>query len=212
MKLKKIASLALAGIMAVSMLAGCNGSNSSNNGDVVVPSTSSTVAAVNNGQSKLNDVKIDFTSGSELTNFLSQLLNQKGESISQLDLLSIGVVTGKTYGTINSTTYGSDDGLNGETFTQLYGIVPITYSATNKAEPLSEEAALEMLANRVDSTVSALNKTQNMTGVGTGNKYYAYSYTGEISDMLTLEKMDGTVSYYAIYTITQTITEKTLEA
>ena len=212
MKLKKIASLALAGIMAVSMLAGCNGSNSSNNGDVVVPSTSSTVAAVNNGQSKLNDVKIDFTSGSELTNFLSQLLNQNGERISPWDLLSIGVVTGKTYGTINHTTYASNDDLNGETFTQLYGIVPITYSATNDAEPLSEEAALEMLVNRVDSTVSALDKTQDMAGVSTGDKYYAYSYTGEISDMLTLEKMDGTVSYYAIYTITQTITEKTLEA
>ena len=212
MKLKKIASLALAGIMAVSMLAGCNGSNSSNNGDVVVPSTSSTVAAVNNGQSKLNDVKIDFTSGSELTNFLSQLLNQKGESISLPDMAGIGVVTGKTYGLINNTTYDSNYKKKKKTFTQLYGIVPITYTATINAEPLSEEAALEMLANRVDSTVSALDKTQDMSGVNTGDKYYAYSYTGEISDMLTLEKMNGTVSYYAIYTITQTITEKTLEA
>ena len=33
MKLKKIASLALAGIMAVSMLAGCSNNGGSNNGD-----------------------------------------------------------------------------------------------------------------------------------------------------------------------------------
>ena len=49
MKLKKIASLALAGVMAVSMLAGCKGGNTvvDGNGNANVPSI---VTAVNNGQ------------------------------------------------------------------------------------------------------------------------------------------------------------------
>ena len=52
MKLKKIASLAMAGVMAVSMLAGCSGTNVDDDNDVVVtPSASSIVTAVNNGQS-----------------------------------------------------------------------------------------------------------------------------------------------------------------
>ena len=42
MKLKKIASLALAGIMAVSMLAGCNGSNGGNNSSSSSENTNTT--------------------------------------------------------------------------------------------------------------------------------------------------------------------------
>ena len=49
MKLKKIASLALAGIMAVSMLAGCNGSNGGNSG-----SSSSEVTTVNGAAAAIN--------------------------------------------------------------------------------------------------------------------------------------------------------------
>ena len=67
MKLKKIASLAMAGVMAVSMLAGCSGTNVDDDNDVVVtPSASSIVTAVNNGQSAANAVKVEFTSDSEL--------------------------------------------------------------------------------------------------------------------------------------------------
>src|SRR5699024_2022242 len=51
MKLKKIASLALAGIMAVSMLAGCSNANNNNGDDnddtVVVPVDDSLATAVN---------------------------------------------------------------------------------------------------------------------------------------------------------------------
>ena len=51
MKLKKIASLALAGVMAVSMLAGCsntsnNGNNGNNGGDPIDPGTAGVSAAV----------------------------------------------------------------------------------------------------------------------------------------------------------------------
>ena len=58
MKLKKIASLALAGIMAVSMLAGCNGSSSSST-TTERETTTGIVAAVNNGQDKTNEVKVN---------------------------------------------------------------------------------------------------------------------------------------------------------
>ena len=76
MKLKKIASLALAGIMAVSMLAGCsngennNGGNSGDDNTVITPSTTPVVDAVNKGQDVTNDVKITFTADSKLKDYL----------------------------------------------------------------------------------------------------------------------------------------------
>ena len=64
MKLKKIASLALAGVMAVSMLTACdtasNGNTNGNDDVIVTPVPTSIVTAVNDGQSATNDVKINF--------------------------------------------------------------------------------------------------------------------------------------------------------
>lgn len=83
MKLKKIASLALAGVMAVSMLAGCNGGTSNNGtpdddgGDVVV-TTSPVVKAVNDGQTSGNLVKINFTSDAKLDSALRKAIEVYG--------------------------------------------------------------------------------------------------------------------------------------
>lgn len=83
MKLKKIASLALAGVMAVSMLAGCNGGTSNNGtpdddgGDVVV-TTSPVVKAVNDGQTSGNVVKINFTDDSKLNTALQKAVEVYG--------------------------------------------------------------------------------------------------------------------------------------
>lgn len=81
MKLKKIASLALAGALAVSMLAGC-GTKTNNNGEPEQPSASATsiVDAVNDGQSALNKAKITFTADANLDNTLSRIAGKLGVS------------------------------------------------------------------------------------------------------------------------------------
>ena len=69
MKLKKIASLALAGIMAVSMLAGCNGSNGGNNGSSSSEVTTvSGAAAAINAELDENKELISFSEDSSLDN------------------------------------------------------------------------------------------------------------------------------------------------
>ena len=211
MKLKKIASLMLAGVMAVSMLTACGNSNKDNGQDGVVIETSSTSNAVNNGQSENNDVKVTFSPNATLTNLVSQIVTQKGDSADATHFVSIGVVTGKEYGLLKTTKYSDDDSLDGTSVTQLYALAPVTYSAANNAQPVNEAAAMEMLARRVNDIVEDLKDSQDMDNVKVGDKYYAYDYTGEISDMVTLKKIDGTVSYYAVYTITQTFDQKTLE-
>ncbi len=85
MKLKKIASLALAGIMAVSMLAGCNGST-----DPEEPSSSSQVPATTNVVTYANDALsgaekgvFTFKSSSELDTILQAAANDKTKYTSQ---------------------------------------------------------------------------------------------------------------------------------
>lgn len=83
MKLKKIASLALAGALAVSMLAGC-GTKTNNNGEPEQPSASATsiVDAVNDGQSALNKAKITFTADSKLDEVVGRIADQLGKGVS----------------------------------------------------------------------------------------------------------------------------------
>ena len=78
MKLKKIASLALAGIMAVSMLAGCNGS--SNNGtnppaSSSEPTTTGIVSAVKDAiKIENSDLTVDVKEGAFLNDQLDKLI------------------------------------------------------------------------------------------------------------------------------------------
>ena len=84
MKLKKIASLALAGVMAVSMLAGCEGgkgndNNNPDNGQPVI-TTTPVVDAVNKGQKSTNAVKIKFTKNDSLDAALAKALGFTGKA------------------------------------------------------------------------------------------------------------------------------------
>ena len=94
MKLKKIASLMLAGVMAVSVLTACgsngntgNGNNGNENPDPT-PATTSVVDAVNKGQSAANAVKIDFTVNSELDNALAKAVSVYGNDADE-DIVGI---------------------------------------------------------------------------------------------------------------------------
>ena len=70
MKLKKIASLALAGIMAVSMLAGC-GEAASSSEPTTPPETVTGAAAAINAELDNNKDKISFDNDSVLQNLLT---------------------------------------------------------------------------------------------------------------------------------------------
>ena len=78
MKLKKIASLALAGIMAVSMLAGCNGGNGGNGDDVVVtpPTDTSFAASVNAELSDKQKAILTFESDAALDTALKAVADK----------------------------------------------------------------------------------------------------------------------------------------
>ena len=86
MKLKKIASLALAGVMAVSMLAGCSTGNNSNSnstpdqGETEVVPASAVVNLLNNKQTITNKVKINFTADAQLESDLKKAIEMAGST------------------------------------------------------------------------------------------------------------------------------------
>lgn len=236
MKLKKMASLALAGLMAVSMLAGCsNGSNSNDNGDTT-PATTSVVDAVNNGQSANNDVKITFTADSELDATVKRAAEAYGVSLSTTnlektveDLTNIKSVSAPA----NTGSFKDASGLLNGT-TNYYYVVntqnldldgdTYTYVGYNKYSGfLNETAVLKAIAKEADALIAKLpahstltndeNETNGVVNSGnelkSGEKYYAFSYDGNIS-MTSVQNLNGTTDYYVVYVVNQTVAEKKL--
>ena len=223
MKLKKIASLMLAGVMTVSMLAGCKTvDNSGDNGNddvVVTPSASAIVAAVNNGQSATNDVKIDFTSDTSLDAALTKAVKAVGDQAGYDELakymkgltgVEIGIddVTELTGWTSEEhgrypfqwTEWTLDTGVDGKVITEM--------DVKRIDGVLSEDAALRKAAAMVDDDVAKLDAT-TYGKVSADDKYTDYAYAGTVS-MVSAENVNGSTSYYVAYTITQTTSVKTL--
>ena len=77
MKLNKVLALALSGVMAVSMLAGCsnNSGNGGQNGEEQPPVDDTTIASVLNDEQADNDVKVNFTYSSSLETALQKTLS-----------------------------------------------------------------------------------------------------------------------------------------
>ena len=225
MKLKKIASLMLAGIMAVSMLTACGGKtvgDGENNDGAVVTPASSIVTAVNNGQSATNRVKIDFTADAALDAALTKAVksigdykNAKGLKNEMVRLTANKLIDNRTFYT------GDTDGYFGDTVDPNYdpwknidGTVIEGMMAMPLMNVMSDKAAAEKAAAKfINKVVAQLDDTTYVEGTdGTvaGEKYCDFSYTGTVSMVSSVEN-DGTVNYYFAFVITQTTAVKTLK-
>ena len=227
MKLKKIASLALAGLMAVSMLAGygnnANSGNNNNNGAV----SSSIVDAVNNGQDSYNDVKVTFTADSKLQDAANTVIASYGESLSQqvyTDAIAkiaqyAGIVDYKDAPKSNPF-YGDKTGLvspatakDGEKVTFL-AMVSIGDSSCSNAYMMNFAAdSINNLVASLDDTtlVTADDKKNdpNLELTKEDDPYYDFSYTGKVC-MVEVPYASGATNYYMVVVLEQTVAEKTL--
>ena len=219
MKLKKIASLMLAGVMAVSMLAGCSGKGTTdpeNPGSPVVPETG-VVAAVNDGQNASNAVKIDFTSSSSLDALLSSAVKAFGENSSNTNLTKrIADLTGmktdmsqlQKYTGMRNT---SDVARNtNKVVDNADGVVVEAVYAFTVTGAFSEDVAMKRAADSINNVIKDMKATSYEKDVTMGGQDYCdYSYTGNVS-MVSVEKADGTTIYCFAYTIAQTTHVETL--
>ena len=209
MKLKKIASLALAGIMAVSMLAGCgdnaNGGNNNNGGET--NTATGVAAAFNEAQIAGNAVKVEFTNSSALNSYLAEAVKRAGQKAAnttvETELNYVSGIADKVPASLRAFANESTDNDNLEDGMK---IVQVDVYKAGVNEALNEAAAVKYAANKVNEAVAALDADNYVKNSGVGSTYYKYGYTGEAS-MVSVVNNDGTTDYYFVTVITQTITE-----
>ena len=207
MKLKKIASLALAGIMAVSMLAGCNGAASSgdDNGTTTTPVDNSFAASVNAEMNDKQKAIVTFESSAELTSAVNAIADKFNSTE-----LNVTITDWAKNPTLNKDfrdmlDADDDDGVSSDweentserTAADII-IVPGKYTE----EGLAKEVAT-FLGNKVVKNATMPNG-YNATAT---NKFYKYTYTGDLA-VTKVESLDGKVSAYVVgVVIEQTPTE-----
>ena len=213
MKLNKMLALALSGVMAVSMLAGCNGATSDGDeGETIVQPTNSNAVAIMNDAQKYVTFEADATVTANLTNAVKKADFADVKWASQsYDLDATKPVDGNTLKDNVYTELGKVMDMHGaqlnfknvkpskagqvSTYTLLYRVAN---------DGLSEKAALEQLAD----SMKAANYPEIVTvGKGTSAKKYEATYTGTI-DIVTANasnKGENVSAYYILFSVTQTV-------
>ena len=217
MKLKKIASLMLAGIMAVSMLAACGeaSSNSTETPDVT-PVTG--VAATVNGELNNNAKKIGFTEDSVLTNLLTNYYKENpiksgmwNAGTADLQKVNAAKLWDAVEDLYSVTKPGSEtividednwlEKAGSKTFANIYWV---------NSDFVTKEDAMRMVGQKMDGM--ELPKDNAVAAAAGGAPAVAadldYTYTGTVA-AIEAESKGGTESVWVIaVTVTQTATDK----
>lgn len=226
MKLKKIAALALAGVMAVSMLAGCAGKGTDDKTDM-----SKLGAAVVSELAKATTDKVTFTADNSLTDAVTALkakygtnfdmstltvkqLSEVSESYPNTTKLVVSVVNPASVGSVSGTYVDlNENAVPEDAIKEATKSQTATYKVDCSAVKgyTNTDAVAKALAAKIDSKVAA-----DKTLVANSGKYKAasgyearvdYTYTGTVSVYAETDAETGVVSYYAFYTVTRTGSE-----
>ena len=186
MKLKKIASLALAGIMAVSMLAGCKDGGNGNSGSSSSGTTVTAapiVSAMNNELSEKQKEQLSFASNAKL----AAAVAKGAEKVTYEDIQKAGVPTIVTSADDKDIITAIED--------QFKGVLPtISMKADSIANILLNQDQTFIWTYLVDGSVESTDKVAEyvMNGVNgmkdmfyeggniTGNGAFSHTYKGYV--------------------------------
>lgn len=226
MKLKKFAALALAGVMAVSMLAGCSGkstnTNPSNPGadedePEVVP-TSAVVNILNSTQPVANKVQVKFTDDAKFEADMNEAIERHGLAIEEPKNASDDILaayknlTGKTFD-YEALWSSSDD----EWSSKFYGAAttPDEVKKDNDktfimvyhlGTKVSVEAAVRGFMNTLNENVLKDLVATTLDEQKPGEEYVNYSYTGTACVISAVNSTTNAPVYYFACQITQNAT------
>ena len=212
MKLKKIASLALAGVMAVSMLAGCN--TASNNNDEpenpdAIPSTSNSATVLHDNMKgdarKMTTPAANADLDSALKQVVDTYFNNEdylgvltGSRVAQVKYDNIAVNLEKALNAKSDIAVGLNYLLNNDKTTIAVELYCVEAS-------VSDTYALEQVADKIENDIAGLKDKSN-------NGEYSYAYTVSASIVTKpvtssiVEGITGGVKYIAV-AVTQTLTK-----
>ena len=220
MKLKKIASLMLAGVMAVSMLAGCsgNGSNNNNNNDDPVVDSSLTgkvIAALDEDTTK----NITFSANASLQTALEKVIQNKGVQVSSISVNDLEAIVpdlvgdDTLVGIANNPAGDATNKASAESDSKTDNITFIVKSGLTAGA--SEEYVAKQIADKIDVAVATYDfggDSKSITYTFEQKDFhYDFDYTGDVAVAKVTDAVTGVTSYVAVYTITRTAT-KVVEA
>ena len=212
MKLKKIASLMLAGVMAVSMLAGCsNGTKPDDDKkDPVVNTglTGSVIAALDEDTTK----NVTFSADSNLQAVLEKVVKNAGyDGLSKLtagDLVNVDPDLGK-YAPLPvvSTNQRSED--TDKKVQTAVGLVYVNGQGMN-AETVAKELAKKIDDEDVNGNTGKwadlMMDSANYDDKD-GEYWYDFAYTAGVASVEVSDAVNGQTAYVVAYTVTRTPTK-----
>ena len=205
MKLKKIASLALAGVMAVSMLAGCSNGTKDDGSDVddaITTTATGAAALLNDELSQASKNIVKFTNDSKLNDALAKVTADLSVSNLQDAYLDGASVDDELVAEIAAFKY-----LNCKEYNDPANKAAVKDKTTyvvvySVGEGVTDSGAVKAIADDVNNYVEVVPTTG-----ANGSNNYNYTYTGAVSVVSkTFENGLGTsrtVKYVAV-TLTQT--------
>ena len=209
MKLKKIASLMLAGVMAISMLAGCsNGGNTDN--DVTVNTGSLSVDGIVAEMDKDVADKVTFAADANLESALKKALTDLGSNIvndntNRAAVLSyvadIAEIEYKGGNAFDFSQLKKEDA-DAQTLMDVYMIPAID---------ISEKAANTAFASEIENLLNTVDMPEN-SGMPSSvdEDYYKYDYTSKVA-VAKVENSEGFNGYVLVMTLTCTSAKANVE-
>ena len=211
MKLNKVLALALSGVMAVSMLAGCSGNGSNNggssSGEEQTPATIQVAADLNDAVSEDTQKKVTFTDDGTLQQNLATAITLNG-----IVTLPEDIAVQQTLQDITGVKDEFSKMENNET-NKSFKAVQVAQATKN----LNLKAALNSFASEVNGWMTRLPdaslKKNQIEKLDEGAVYVEYNYTATVA-AVNAPSADGNESaYYFAVIITQnpTVVTKTAD-
>ena len=217
MKLKKIASLMLAGVMAISMLAGCSGKGETKPEEPATGVNANTVIAALDKDTTKN---VTFTASASLQATAEKAVTYVNDGVvSKFDVsllkkvdtkLSDGRLPAPGKSGTTGTTGAQDSVAQSYTFVVNSGSL---YGASDKAtvDTLAKAIAAAGVSDGGIGMSALPTESGNYAVAGVETYKFDFAYTADVAVVSTAND-NGQVTYYAVVTLTRTPTRTAVEA
>ena len=196
MKLNKVLALALSGVMAVSMLAGCSGNsgNGGQEGEENKPVDNTGIVAQLDEAQKDRDAdayeaSVAFVYNNDLQTALEQTVKVNGAAKNNESTIRSGVDNLMGYKPVNFADLNGADNKNGMTA----GVQ--TAVTVQRVEGYTQATAMKQLAKQIANVLSSQGGGLSLRH-DTNELTYTYSYTGDVA--VYAAEQDGIAVYYAV--------------
>ena len=220
MKLKKIASLALAGVMAVSMLAGCSdkggASSEGQNDEPTGVNAAAVIAALDEDTTK----NVTFSASSDLQKTLEDAIKVANGAEETVDVNALKKIDSDLNGTKLPIAANDGDMESSELKKQNFTFVKTVGENGKNADDYTEKYIVNALADNIDkANVTADSKawkdlplkSDEYTSKDDGSKFTVnFAYTAEVA-VSTATSINGDCIVYAVVNVTRTPTRVAAE-